>query len=116
MKGMQFLVQSRVPITRPDDFFAEMLKSDDHMAKVKSRLLMQQTKIKGFEEKKQRTENKKFHKALKDYKMKAKHQEKRDNQDQIKELKKKIREKGDDMGDADFDKVMGPNKGNQKSG
>jgi len=72
-----------VPISRPDDFFAEMLKTDEHMAKVKSRLLRQQTKIKSFEEKKQRTENKKFHKALKDFKMKAKHQEKRDNLDTI---------------------------------
>lgn len=81
MKGMQFLVQSRVPISRPDDFLAEMLKSDGHMTQVKSRLLKQQVKIKTFEEKKQRTENKKFHKALKDFKMKAKHQEKRDNMD-----------------------------------
>lgn len=32
MKGMQFLVQSGVPISRPDDFFAEMLKTDQHMA------------------------------------------------------------------------------------
>ena len=82
------------------------------MAKVKGRLLKQQTKIKTFEEKKARTENKKFHKALKDFKMKAKHQEKRDNLDQIKQLKQRIREKGDDMADADFDKVMsGKNSG-----
>ena len=39
MKGMQILVQAKIPISRPDDFFAEMLKSDEHMAKVKSRLL-----------------------------------------------------------------------------
>ena len=45
MKGMQFLVQSGVPISRPDDFFAEMLKSDNHMANVKSRILRQQVKI-----------------------------------------------------------------------
>ena len=38
-KGMEILVQAKVPISRPDDFFAEMLKSDEHMAKVKSRLL-----------------------------------------------------------------------------
>jgi len=83
MKGMQFLVQSKVPISRPDDFFAEMLKSDTHMANVKSRLLKQQVKIKTFEEKKQRAENKKFHKALKDFKQKAKHSEKRENMEQI---------------------------------
>ena len=52
MKGMQFLVQSGVPISRPDDFLAEMYKTDEHMAKVKSRILQQQVKIKTFEEKK----------------------------------------------------------------
>jgi rRNA-processing protein EBP2 len=39
VKGMKFLIQSNTPISRPDDFFAEMLKSDEHMAKVKGRLL-----------------------------------------------------------------------------
>ena len=107
MKGMQFLVQSNVPISRPDDFLAEMLKTDGHMASVKSRILKQQVKMKTFEEKKARTDNKKFHKALKDFKMKAKHTEKRDNITQINQLKQRIREKGDDMGDEDFDKFMG---------
>ena len=83
-----------------------MLKTDHHMANVKSRLLQQQVKIKTFEEKKQRTENKKFHKALKDFKMKAKHAEKRDNMEQINQLKKRIREKGDDMADEDFERVL----------
>ena len=59
-----------MPISRPDDFFAEMMKNDTHMVKVKSRLLRQQVKIKTFEEKKLKQENKKFHKALKDFKMK----------------------------------------------
>jgi Eukaryotic rRNA processing protein EBP2 len=45
-----------------------MLKTDEHMAKVKSRLLQQQQKVQTFEEKKQKLENKKFHKAIKAYK------------------------------------------------
>ena len=52
MKGMQILVQAQVPISRPDDFFAEMLKSDDHMLKVKGNLLKQQKKMQMFEDKK----------------------------------------------------------------
>lgn len=111
MKGMNFLIQSRVPISRPDDFLAEMLKADTHMQQVKSRLLKQQVRIKTFEEKKQRDENKKFHKALKDFKMKAKHAEKRENLDNINELKKRIKERGDDMADEDFDRLM---KGNNQ--
>jgi len=68
-------------------------------------------RIKTFEEKKQRDENKKFHKALKDFKMKAKHAEKRENLDNINELKKRIKERGDDMADEDFDRLM---KGNNQ--
>ena len=73
-KGMEILVQAKIPISRPDDFFAEMLKTDEHMAKVKSRLLQQSKKVASFEEKKQRFENKKFHKAIKAYKQGEKHQ------------------------------------------
>ena len=98
-----------MPISRPDDFFAEMLKNDTHMVKVKSRLLRQQVKIKTFEEKKLKQENKKFHKALKDFKMKNKHNQKRENLEMITQLKQKIKEKGDDMDDKDFAKIMKTN-------
>ena len=73
MKGMEILVQAKVPISRPDDFFAEMLKTDHHMSKVKSRLLQQQHKIENFEERRNKLENKKFHKALKAHKQNVKH-------------------------------------------
>jgi len=104
------LVQSGVPIGRPDDFYAEMLKTDEHMVKVKSKLLKQQVKIKTFEEKKLRAENKKFHKALKDFKMKNKHQQKRDNMEMIGKLKQRIQDKGD-VGEREFDRIMGINQG-----
>jgi rRNA-processing protein EBP2 len=63
-EGMGILVQMKQPISRPDDFFAEMLKTDGQMAKIKSRLIKQQSKIKSFEERKRKMENKKFHKAV----------------------------------------------------
>jgi rRNA-processing protein EBP2 len=61
---MQYLQQSSVSIARPDDYFAEMLKTDVMMAKVKNRLVKQQVKIQNFEERKNRLENKKFAKAV----------------------------------------------------
>ena len=111
VKGLTFLLQANVAIGRPDDFFAEMLKNDEHMVKVKSRLLKQQVKIKTFEEKKLRAENKKFHKALKDFKMKNKHQQKKENVEMISKLKQRIKEKGDDMEERDFDQIMNINQG-----
>ena len=100
MAGMKFLVQSNFPISRPDDFLAEMLKTDEHMRNVKGRFLAQQSKISTFEEKKQRLENKKFHKAIKDYKMKEKHASKRSNLDATHNLKNEIRNKGGDLDNA----------------
>ena len=59
-KGIETLMQSGVKIGRPDDFFAEMMKSDEQMKKIKAKLLKQEEKIKQFEEKKLRIDNKKF--------------------------------------------------------
>ena len=116
MKGMQILVQAKIPISRPDDFFAEMLKSDEHMAKVKSRLLQQQQKVQTFEEKKSRLENKKFHKAIKAYKQTERHQEKRENFKKIDQLKKKINEsKGNaEVDEREFNKLF--NGGSESRG
>ena len=114
MQGMKFLIQSQVPIARPDDFFAEMLKSDGHMKKIKGRLLQQQSRIKAFEEKKGRAENKKFHKALKDHKMRTKHAEKKENLKNIEKLKKRVSQKGgDQMDDKEFDRIMATKPGQE---
>lgn len=108
MQGMRFLIQSNVPIARPDDFLAEMLKTDKQMMDIKQRLLKQQTKIKTYEENKTKTENKKLHKALKDHKMRAKHVEKKENLKNIEKLKKRIAQKGgEQLADEEFDKIMG---------
>jgi rRNA-processing protein EBP2 len=105
-KGMEILIQAKVPISRPDDFFAEMLKTDQHMAKVKSRLLQQQHKIQDFEERKQRMENKKFHKAIKAYKQTEKHKEKRQNVEQINKFKQQVKAKGGDVDENEFKKYF----------
>lgn len=63
-KGIEMLLQSNVKIGRPNDYFAEMMKSDEHMRKIKAKVLKQEEKIKAFEEKKLRLDNKKFRKLL----------------------------------------------------
>jgi rRNA-processing protein EBP2 len=106
MKGMQILVQAKVPISRPDDFFAEMLKDDTHMAKVKSKLLKQQHKIQKFEEKKSKQENKKFHKAIKLFTQQKRHTEKRENMAAIDVLKDRIKAGNGDVEEKEFNKIM----------
>jgi rRNA-processing protein EBP2 len=90
-----------------------MLKTDEHMAKVKSRLLQQQQKVQTFEEKKQKLENKKFHKAIKAYKQTEKHSEKRRNVEQINSLKRKITERGGDIDEKEFTKIFNGGEGNK---
>jgi rRNA-processing protein EBP2 len=49
-----------IPYQRPVDYYAEMIKSDAHMSKVKARLVASQKKIKAVEEYKQHQQNLKF--------------------------------------------------------
>lgn len=63
-KGVEMLIQSNVKIGRPNDYFAEMFKTDEHMRKIKQKVLKQEEKIKQFEEKKLRIDNKKFRRSL----------------------------------------------------
>jgi hypothetical protein len=85
------------------------------MAKVKSKLLSQQVKIQNFEERKQRDENKKFHKAIKAYKQGEKHKEKRQNVEQINSLKKKIQERKGNDDEKDLDKYIESNTGQHQN-
>lgn len=58
--GLRRLRQLRLKFSRPPDFLAEMLKSDQHMVRVKERLAAEKTHLEAFEEKKLRKLNKKF--------------------------------------------------------
>ncbi|KAJ1618257.1 eukaryotic rRNA processing [Pavlovales sp. CCMP2436] len=53
-----------IPHKRPDDYFAEMVKSDSHMARVKTRLIKQQTDAKEAEERRKSRDSKKFGKQF----------------------------------------------------
>jgi len=70
-----------IPFSRPDDFLAEMVKSDDHMAKVKDRLIFESKKIEAFESRKSNHEQKlrakeaNAHRLLQKAKARKKHME-----------------------------------------
>lgn len=85
------------------------------MSKVKSRLLKQQVKVNNFEERKQKLENKKFHKAIKAYKQQEKHKEKRQNMEDISKFKKQIKDKGD-VDDKDIEKLFNKGEGQKVRG
>jgi rRNA-processing protein EBP2 len=47
---------ANIPFARPTDFFAEMVKSDDHMAKIKDRLIYETKKMDAVERRKSNKE------------------------------------------------------------
>jgi rRNA-processing protein EBP2 len=87
------LKKDGVAYKRPDDYFAEMLKSDAHMAKVKDKLIYEQKKITAVEERKKSQAHRKVAKELQAEKIKERNQQKKDTLEAVKQWKKR---KGND--------------------
>lgn len=68
-----------IPFARPDDFYAEMVKTDDHMGKVKDRLIYESKKIEAFEQRKNNKEHKLRAKEAQSNKVAAKSKAKKDH-------------------------------------
>ena len=77
-----------LPFTRPSDYFAEMVKSDVHMQRIRQRLLDEQTSIKKSEDKRREREGKKFGKQIQLEKVKERERAKKDMEDRVKSLKR----------------------------
>ncbi|XP_053992183.1 probable rRNA-processing protein EBP2 isoform X2 [Hylaeus volcanicus] len=81
-ESLKRLFLLKLPFSRPNDFFAEMLKSDQQMQKVQSNLLVQQEKIKAVEKRKKKQMDKKLVKKQPKSQLK-KQEEKRKNLKQL---------------------------------
>ncbi|KAF7729209.1 rRNA-processing protein and EBNA1-binding protein ebp2 [Apophysomyces ossiformis] len=97
--------EAGTPFSRPDDYFAEMLKSDEHMAKVRQRLLDEASKVKASEDAKRQRELKKFGKKVQVEKQLERQKQKSEMLDKIKLLKRKRKDGsgGEFTLDDDFD-------------
>ncbi|KAG0367923.1 eukaryotic rRNA processing [Gamsiella multidivaricata] len=87
---------------RPGDYFAEMIKSDEHMAKIRQRLLDENASIQASERAKAQRELKKFGKKVQTEKRLEREKSKADALDKISALKKK-RQGNDNSTNADDD-------------
>jgi rRNA-processing protein EBP2 len=88
-------------INRPEDYFVEMLKSDEQMANVKKQIIKEQQFIKKFEQKKQKLQNIKFAKSMKDYQNKMKSSFKRKTAEGIEKWKEHIKTNPNDYKNID---------------
>lgn len=87
--GRSELKKAKIPFSRPVDFFAEMVKSDEHMDKLKAKLISEEKSKKASQEAKKQRELKKFGKKVQHAQLQARQKEKRETLDKIKGLKRK---------------------------
>lgn len=74
--------------TRPSDYFAEMVKSDAHMERIRQRLLDEKAGIKKSEDKRREREGKKFGKQVQVEKLKEREKGKKEMEERLKGLKR----------------------------
>lgn len=79
-----------VPFSRPRDYFAEMLKDDGHMEKVKAKLVEEATNKKAAAEARKLRDLKKFGKQVQVAKLQERQKQKRETLEKIKDLKKSM--------------------------
>ena len=77
-----------VPFSRPKDYFAEMLKEDAHMDKVKAKLVEEATNKKAAAEARKLRDLKKYGKKVQVAKLQERQKEKRETLEKIKTLKR----------------------------
>lgn len=77
-----------LPFVRPPDFFAEMVKSDAHMARIRQRLLNESASIKKSEDKRKEREGKKFGKQVQIEKLKERDRSRKEMEERVKGLKR----------------------------
>lgn len=88
-QGRATLLKLKVPFSRPLDYFAEMVKSDEHMDKLKGKLLKEAADKKASEDAKKQRQLKKFGKQVMHATLQDRAKQKKETLDKIKSLKKK---------------------------
>ncbi|KAL1745813.1 eukaryotic rRNA processing [Schizophyllum fasciatum] len=92
-----------LPFTRPADYFAEMVKSDAHMERIRQRLLDEKAAIKKGEDRRREREGKKFGKQVQLERLREREQGKKEMEERLRSLKRKHKDVLDKPADDDFD-------------
>ncbi|OTA67911.1 Ebp2-domain-containing protein [Hypoxylon sp. EC38] len=92
-----------VPFSRPTDYFAEMVKDDGHMEKVKAKLIEEASAKKAAAEARKQRDLKKFGKQVQVAKLQERQKAKRETLEKIKTLKRKRQESSGDLGATEAD-------------
>lgn len=94
------LKKLKIPFQRPLDYFAEMVKSDEHMDKIKGKLVTEASEKKARQDARRQRDLKKFGKQVQNATLQKRQLEKKDTLDKIKALKRK--RKHNEIGEDEF--------------
>lgn len=89
-QGRSLLKKEGLPFSRPADYFAEMVKSDEHMGRVKQKLVDQAASKKASQEARKQRDAKKFGKAVQVEKQRERDKLKRETLEKINSLKRSL--------------------------
>ncbi|KAJ4856377.1 eukaryotic rRNA processing protein EBP2 domain-containing protein [Trichoderma breve] len=101
--GRSRLISEGVLFSRPKDYFAEMVKEDAHMEKIKAKLVEEASAKKAAAEARKLRDLKKFGKQVQVSKLQERQKAKREVLDKIKTLKRKRQEHSSDVGTKEAD-------------
>lgn len=91
------LRQRKIPFQRPRDFYAEMLKSDDHMMRIKAELVAEKERMNAVDRRRKSQLNKKIQKELQEEKRKERNERKKRMLKAVKQWRDKKKD-GDEFG------------------
>ena len=89
-EGRNKLKAEGVPFTRPNDYFAEMVKSDEHMGKIKQKMTDDAASKRAAADAKKQRDLKKFGKQVQVAKLQERDKAKRETLDKINLLKRSV--------------------------
>jgi rRNA-processing protein EBP2 len=89
-RARSLLKAEGVPFSRPNDYFAEMIKDDGHMEKVKAKLVEEASAKKASQEARKLRDLKKFGKQVQVAKLQERQKAKRETLDKVKQLKRSM--------------------------
>ncbi|KAJ9475371.1 rRNA-processing protein EBP2 [Pseudozyma hubeiensis] len=89
VEGKELILASGTLFSRPSDFFAEMVKTDEHMERIRQKLLDESAAIKASEAAKKQRELKKFGKKVQVEKLQERIRNKKELASKIQGLKRK---------------------------
>lgn len=117
LEALPKLQKLNIPTKRPDDYFAELTKSDHHMQKIRKKLLIKQTAMEKSEKAKKLRELRKYGKKVQVEVLQKRQKEKKAMMSAVKKYQKGMTDKLDFLeGDDDKSKKgAGPGAGPSKA-